>query len=76
MIYDSGIKISSPSTSKAKKTKNVSNMLARLTKQTLSSGKKRNMNTNTEMPNKPESSYQSYDYKPKSATKTSLRKHT
>lgn len=76
MIYDSGPKISSPGTSKAKKGKNVNNMLARLTKQTLSSGKKRNVNTSTEIYNKPESAYQSFDYKPKSAAKTSLRKHT
>jgi hypothetical protein len=75
MIYDSDTKISSPSTSKAKKRTNVSNMLARLTKQTLSS-RKRNSNASTEVSKKPKSSYQSYDYKPKSAVKTSLRKHT
>lgn len=75
MSYDSGFYAPSPHKSGSKNSKKINKMLARLTRQTESSGRKdRNSNSKNELFTKPSNTYQNFNYKPYSASKPLIKK--
>lgn len=75
MTYDIDVSVPSPHKSGSKNGKKINNLLARLTRQTESSGRKdRNSNSKNEMFTKPSNTYHNFNNKPYSASKPLMKK--